>query len=74
MSDATHYLMAHATQALLMARILPEGPTKSELSKIGSIYHRLAKQGAGNNIAFLDDVREARNMGLGIRALGHGNR
>lgn len=49
-----------------MARILPPGPAKSELKKLGLIYHRLAKQDANTNIAFLDDVREARNMGLGM--------
>jgi len=42
------------------ARRLPPGPAKFWLRHIGSIYHLLAKQGAYNNIAFLEDYRLAK--------------
>jgi len=60
MRHPTDDLMLHARKTLLRARYLPRGPMKFWLRHIGGIYHLLAKQGAGDNIAFLDDVRAAR--------------
>jgi hypothetical protein len=60
MSHPTDDLMLHARKTLLRARYLPRGPMKFWLRHIGGIYHLLAKQGAGDNIAFLDDARAAR--------------
>lgn len=60
MSHPTDNLMLHARKALLRARYLPRGPMKFWLRHIGRVYHLLAKQGAGGNIAFLEDARAAR--------------
>lgn len=60
MSQPNDDLMLHARKTLLRARYLPRGPMKFWLRHIGGIYHLLAKQGAGGNIAFLDDARAAR--------------
>jgi hypothetical protein len=60
MPHPTDDLMLHARKTLLRARDLPRGPMKFWLRHIGGISHLLAKQGAGGNIAFLDDMRAAR--------------
>lgn len=68
MSDATHYLMAHAKKTILEAPRLPPSPLKFWLRHIGSIYHLLAKQGAYSNVAFLDDYRAAKTAEEQLRS------
>lgn len=61
MSDSHHYFMAHAREAILKARGLPQGRVKARQRVVARVYHLLAKEAAyAPNFHHLDDFRKAR--------------
>jgi hypothetical protein len=61
MSDSHHYFLAHARDATLKARRLPQGSVKAKQRVVARVYHLLAKEAAyAPNIHHMDDFRKAR--------------
>ena len=69
MSDSHHYFLAHAREAVLKARRLPQGRAKTKQRVVARVYHLLAKEAAyAPNLHHMDDFRKARETENGLRA------
>jgi hypothetical protein len=61
MSDSHHYFLAHAREAVLKARRLPQGRVKAKQRVVARVYHLLAKEAAyAPNLHHMGDFRKAR--------------
>jgi hypothetical protein len=68
MSDSHHYFLAHAREAILRARRLPQGRVKTKQRVVARVYHLLAKEVAyAPNLHHMDDFRKAREAEDGLR-------
>lgn len=69
MSDAHHYFLAHAREALTKARAMPRGRIRHKQRVVARVYHLLAKEAAYTpNLHHLDDFRKTRDIEMASRA------
>lgn len=69
MSDAHHYFLAHAREAVVKARRLPPGGVKAKQRVVARVYHLLAREAAyAPNFHHLDEFRKAREAEDGLSA------
>jgi hypothetical protein len=63
MSDAHHYFLAHAREAIDKARRMPPGHLKRKQRVVARVYHLLAKEAAYTpNHHYMNDFRKAREL------------